>query len=254
MDQTITLTIIKSLVMESVKNETYKRGQFDKALDPKAMAAAYHEQAGDEAYHERILQRSLYSSVEELKSHLYDYIVADGFSAADNSITSSDDGTNIIITLNVSSRFNKAYTQTLARVGAEYITNDMLFLWWTPINEKQATFYAQLVERNLASIKRCFNKTAPVAPTVPYTTVLNVPGSSICIGIGEAYTITYSISDGAIDDIECRVEDRNLIEAGRSLEGFTVMGKQHGHTYIQIYSRHDESLTKTIHVYITDQS
>ena len=50
MDQTIQLTIIKSLVMESVKNGTYKRGQFDKAIDEKAIAAAYHEQAGDEEY------------------------------------------------------------------------------------------------------------------------------------------------------------------------------------------------------------
>ena len=253
MNQIITLTIIKSLVMESVKNETYKRGQFDKALDPKAMAAAYHEQAGDEAYHERILERSLYSSVEELKSHLYDYIVADGFSSADNSISSSDDGNNIIISLTVSSRFNKAYTQTLARVGAEYITNDMLFLWWTPINEKQAAFYAQLVERNLASIKRCFNKTAPVAPTYQYPTSLTSPGTSIDIGIGEEYTVTYAISDGAIDDIEVRIEDKKLIDAFRSSDGFTICGKQLGHTYITLYSRHDTALEKVVHVYVTDQ-
>lgn len=254
MDQTIQLTIIKSLIIESVKNETYKRGQFDKALDPKAMAAAYHEQAGDEAYHERIIQRSLYSSVEELKSHLYDYIVADGFSSADNSITSSDDGTNIIISLNVSTRFNKAYTQTLARVGAEYITNDMLFLWWTPINEKQAGFYAQLVERNLAAIKRCFNKTAPVAPTYQYPTSLSVVGSAVDIGVGEETTVTYTISDGAIDDIEIRIEDTSICQAGRSQQGFTVIGKRLGHTYVQLYSRHDEQLTQTIQVYVTDQS
>jgi hypothetical protein len=254
MDQIITLTIIKALVMESVKNETYKRGQFDKALDPKNMAAAYHEQAGDEAYHERILQRSLYSSVEEFKSHLYDYIVADGFSSADNSITSSDDGTNIIITLNVSERFNKSYTQTLARVGAEYITNDMLFLWWTPINEKQASFYAQLVERNLAAIKRCFNKTAPTAPTYQYPTTLEVNGSSIDIGKGEEHTVTYEISDGSIDDIEVRVEDTKLIGVGRTKEGFTIIGKQLGHTYIQLYSRHDQQLAQTVHVYVTDQA
>jgi hypothetical protein len=179
--------------------------------------------------------------------------VADGFSSADNSITSSDDGTNIIISLNVSSRFNKAYTQTLARVGAEYITNDMLFLWWTPINEKQASFYAQLVERNLAAIKRCFNKTAPVAPTYQYPTTLEVNGSAIDIGIGEEHTVTYAISDGAIDDIEVRIEDRRLLDAGRTTEGFTIIGKQLGHTYIQLYSRHNEQLTKTIHVYVTDQ-
>lgn len=257
MNQTITLTIIKSLVYESVKNETFKKGQFDKAVDPKNMAtAAYHEQAGDENYHERILQRSFYASVEELKSHLSDYIVADGYTSADNSVTSSESGDNLIITLSVSPRFNSAYTQTLARVGAEYITNDMLFLWWTPINEKQAAFYSQIVERNLATIKRCFNKTAPVAPTYQYTTSLSVsvPGSAIDIGIGEEHTVTYTISDGAIDDIEIRVEDRKLIDAGRTQEGFTVIGKQLGHTWIELYSRHDPDVKQTIHVYVTDQS
>jgi hypothetical protein len=251
MEQTITLTIIKSLIMESVKNETFKRGQFDKALDPKAAAAAYHEQAGDEAYHERILERSLYASVEELKTHLYDYIATDGTSTADNSISSKVEGDNIVISLAVSARFNKAYTQTLARVGAEYITNDMLFLWWTPINEKQASFYAQLVERNLAAIKRCFNKTAPTAPTVPYTKKLETTGSAIELAVGEEATVTYEITSGAIDDIECRVEDKTLIDTGRSKEGFLVRGRQSGHTYIQLYSRHHPELTSTVDVYVT---
>lgn len=250
MNQTINITLYKPLIIESVKNETFRKGQFDKAVDPKAMAAAYHEQAGDEQYHERVLERSLYAAVEELKSHLYDYIAADGFTSADNSIDSSDDGDNIILRLAVSSRFNKAYTQTLARAGAEYVTNDMLFLWWTPINEKQAGFYAQIVERNLATIKRCFNKTAPQAPTVPYTTVLDMEGTTIELAVGEEATVTYSLSDGAVDDIECRVEDMTLIEVGRSEEGFTVRGKRRGHTYIELYSRHNTELTKTVQVFV----
>ena len=254
MDQTIQLTIIKSLVMESVKNGTYKRGQFDKAIDEKAIAAAYHEQAGDDDVDERLLERALYSSVEEFKSQLFDYIVADGSSTADNGISSIDDGTNIIITLKVSARFNKAYTQTLARLGAEYITNEMLFLWWAPMNEKFSAFYSQLVERNLAAVKRCFNKTAPIAPTYQYPTSLTVTGSAIDIGVGEEHTVTYSISAGAIDDIEVKVEDANICGVGRTAEGFTVIGKQFGHTYIQLYSRHNESISQTIQVYVTDQS
>jgi hypothetical protein len=81
-----------------------------------------------------------------------------------------------------------------------------------------------------------------------------VPGTAIDIGIGEERTVTYSISDGAIDDIEIRIEDEHLISAGRTSEGFTVIGRQLGHTYIQLYSRHNEELTRLIHVYVTDQS
>ena len=253
MNNTITLTLIKPLILESVKNETFQRGKFDKAVDQKAISAAYVEQAGNEDYHERILARTLYTSLEELKTHLSDYLSSNGGTTGDN-IASSESGDNIIITLVVGNRFNKGYTGSLAKLSAKYIEESMLMDWWRPINEKQSALYAQFVERDLAAIKRCFNKTAPVAPTYQYPTSLTVVGSSIDIGIGEEHTVTYSISDGAIDDIEIRIEDTHICQAGRTNEGFTVIGKQLGHTYIQLYSRHNEELTQTVHVYVTDQS
>ena len=60
------------------------------------------------------------------------------------------------------------------------------------------------------------------------------------------------MSDGAIDDIECMVEDRTLIDVGRNEEGFTLYGKLRGHTYIKMYSRHNPDIDKMIHVYVTD--
>ena len=252
MDQTIHLTLVKSVIINSVKNETFLRGQVIKAADQKMITEAYHEQAGDEAYQEAILSRGLYTNLEELKTHLSDYLTSSGQSSADN-IYSEVDGDNIIITLLVSDRFNGGYTTSLARLSSKYIEESMLMDWWKPINEKQSALYAQFVERDLAAIKRCFNKTAPVAPSYKYPTSLRVLGSAIDIGIGEEHTVTYSISDGAIDDIEIRIEDRTLIDSGRTAEGFTVIGKQLGHTWIQLYSRHNEELKQTVHVYVTDQ-
>lgn len=253
MNQTIHLTLVKSLILNSVKNETFLRGQVVKAADQKLITEAYHEQAGDEAYQEAILNRGLYTNLEELKTHFSDYLTSTGQSSGDN-IYSDEEGDNIVISLVVSDRFNTGYTNSLARLSSKYIEEAMLMDWWKPINEKQSALYSQFVERDLAAIKRCFNKTAPAAPSVPYTTILNVVGSAVDIGIGEEYTITYSISDGAIDDIEVRIEDEHLITAGRSREGFTIIGRQLGHTWIQLYSRHNDELTRTIHVYVTDQS
>jgi hypothetical protein len=253
MDNTITLTLLKPLIIESVKNETFQKGKFDKAVDQKAISMAYVEQAGNESYHERILERTLYTSLEELKTHLSDYLSSDGGTTADN-ITSSEEGDQIIITLVVGDRFNHGYTDSLAKLSSKYVEECMLMDWWRPINEKQSLLYANFVERDLAAIKRCFNKTAPVAPTYQYTTSLEVEASSIDIGVGEEATVTYIISGGAIDDIEIRIEDRQICGAGRSREGFTIVGRQLGHTYVQLYSRHDESITETIHVYVTDQS
>lgn len=254
MNQTITLTLVKPLIIESVKNDTFRKGQFDKAVDQKAATAAYQEQAGDDSYHERTIERALYTSIEELKTHLSDYICTSGLSAADNSISSDDSGNNILITLVVGGRFNKGYTQSLARLAAKYVEDSILFLWWSPINEKQATFYAQLVERDLAAIKRCFNKTAPTAPTVPYTSKLEVTGSAIELEVGEEHTVTYTLSDNAVDDIEAKLEDNVIAEIGRSEHGFTIHAKQRGHTYATLYSRHNDSLTRTIHIYITDHT
>lgn len=251
---TIELTLIKPLIIESVKNETFLSGQVQKAADQKLITAAYHEQAGNDTYQERILERGLYASLEELKTYLSDYLSTSGFSTADNSIGSSSDGDNIIIYLNVSDRFNKGYTQSLARLSSKFIEDSMLVDWWRPVNEKQSALYATFLERDLAAIKRCFNKTAPAVPTVPYTTSLNVTGSAVELEIGEEATITYTLSDGAVDDIEASVENMRIAIIGRSEQGFTVMGVKRGHTYIQLYSRHNEELTRTVHVFVTDHS
>ena len=253
MNQTIQLTLSKSLIIQSVKNETFLRGQVEKAADEKLITQAYHEQAGDEAYQEALLARGLYTNLEDLKTYLSDYLSDSGQSSADN-LYHEEDGDIITMYLVVSERFNKSYTSSLARLSSKYIEESMLMDWWKPLNEKQSALYGQFVERDLAAIKRCFNKTAPVAPSYQYPTTLSVTGSAVDIGVGEETTVTYTISEGAIDDIEIRIEDEHLITAGRARNGFTIIGRQLGHTYIQLYSRHNEELTQTVHVYITDQS
>ena len=254
MKQVINLTLIRSLIINSVKNETFLRGQVVKAADGKLITEAYHEQAGDEEYQERILSRGLATNMADLLTHFSDYLASSGQSSGDNIIDYNEEGGNIVISLVVSDRFNTGYTDPLAKLSSKYIEEAMLMDWWKPINEKQSALYAQFVERDLAAIKRCFNKTAPIAPSYKYPTSLNVIGSAIDIGVGEEHTVTYTISDGAIDDIEIRIEDTNICQAGRTSEGFTVIGKQLGHTYIQLYSRHNEELTDIVHVYVTDQS
>lgn len=251
--QTIKIQLVNALIIEAVKSETFIRGQVVKATDPKLLAEAYHEQAGDEQYQERILIRGLYTNLAELKTHLSDYVSTLGATSSDN-ITSTEDNGVITLSIVVTERFNKGFSDPLAKLCAKFIEDSMLVDWWKPINEKQATLYLSFVEKDLLAIKRCFNKTAPTAPTVPYTSVLNTTGSAIEIGVGEETTVTYELSDGAIDDIECRTKDRFIVDVARTEQGFTVIGKHLGHTYITLYSRHDNSLERVIHVFVTDQS
>lgn len=254
MNNTIQLTLVKEQIFESVKNETFLRGQVEKAADQNATKLAYHEQAGDETYQLRLLERAFYTNVEELKTHLSDYLSSKGWWSADNLIDSDIDNGNVVISLSVSDRFNKGYTNTLAKLAAKYVEETMLMDWWKPINEKQSALYERFVERDLAAIKRCFNKTAPAPPTASYPTALNIAGTAIDLGIGETATITYSIPDEQIDDIGINVTDTTLCEVGKSEEGFTVKGLRRGHTIAELASRHNDDLTRTIHIYITEQT
>ena len=253
MDKTITLTLVKALIIEAVKNETFLTGQVEKAAEEKLIAHAYHEQAGDETYQERLLERALYTNLGDLLSHLSDYISPDSSATGDNNYY-AESGGSIVLYIVVSQRFNNAYTDSLAKLCSKYIEESMLMDWWKPVNEKQSALYAQFVERDLQAIKRCFNKTAPTAPTVPYTQSLSVTGSTVELEVGELHNITYTLSDNAIDDIEIRIEDSHIVNAGRDEHGFLLVGKAIGHTYVELYSKHNESVSQVIQVYVTNHA
>ena len=111
MDHTISLQFVVSAILDNVKSETFLRGQVEKAANEKAITEAYHEQAGDETYQNRLLNRGLYTNLGELKTHLSDYLTSSGQSSADNITQSETDGI-ITVTLLVSDRFNTGYTDT----------------------------------------------------------------------------------------------------------------------------------------------
>lgn len=253
MTKTITLSLAKSLILESVKNETFFRGNVDKATDVKATTMAYHEQAGNEAYHERMLERALQTNLANLLTYFSEYISDNGQTTGDNIIDLSEANDVITITLSVGDRFNSGYTTPLARLSSKFIEESMLTDWWKPINEKQSALYAQFVERDLAAIKRCFNKTAPKAPSYAYPTEIQTEGTTIELTVGEEVTVTYEINADAIDDVEARVGDMSLVEVGRSEQGFTLLGKHRGHTLLEMYSRHNPEVAKVLHVYVREE-
>jgi hypothetical protein len=252
MPQTIKLTLRKSQIIETVKNETFLSGQFEKAANSDAITAAYHEQAGDEAYQERMMNRNLQTNLGELKTFLSDYLTSIGNTTADN-IYSSEEGDSIILSLVVSDRFNKGFADPLAKLCSKYIEEAMLVDWWKPINDKRAGIYSSFLEKDLVAIRRCFNKTAPKAPEIPYTSTLEVSGSGVDIGIGEECLITYTLSENATDDIEAIPINPFICRVYRSDEGFFIVGRQPGIGRVKVYSRHNDSLVRFINVHVGNQ-
>ena len=106
----------------------------------------------------------------------------------------------------------------------------------------------------LSLVQYAFYKEPPTASTYRYPTELSIDETTVDIGIGEEYVVEYTITANSIDDIEILVEDDVIADAGRTEKGLMIVGKLLGHTTVTLYSRHNKSISATIHVYVTDQS
>ena len=162
-NKTLKIEILRSVIVDAVKTDTHIKGTIDKSLDERASRAAYNETAGDEAYHERKIDRTITASAENLVAEISDMLSGNAEVQAD-----FDDTEKIKINVGVDARFNTSFAPTLARLSSEYITNYVLVLWWGAITngQNQVQFYTQLSNSYLNSIRKCFNKMAPTAPTI----------------------------------------------------------------------------------------
>lgn len=249
---TIHLHLVLSVIVEAVKAETHIKALTDKAADEKATALAFHEDAGDENFHQRKIMRTLYHAVEQLKSNIADYVVPTTVQSADNIVSDIDSATDAItLTLSVNDRFNQSLTDSLARLCSKYIEDQMLFLWWGTINQNQAKFYQQLIVLDLQNIQRCFTKTAPTLPTTPYTRHITTEiGNSYVMNFGDTDTLTYIIDDDALDDVQGVTDSPGIVSISPAKEprSFTLTARNTGVAYVTLYSRHDEDVSYTVTV------
>lgn len=270
MAQIIKIQLITSLILDSVKNETYQSGQLTKADNDK-VTEAYHVSAGDEQHHERMLERAMFTQAEKLKTFFSEYLTGPGNSAEDPLVSSEEKDGVITIILKVSDRFVKGYVKTLARLGQKYVEDRMIHLWWAPIDKERSAFYTKLAEEDLAGIRRCFNKSAPDAPSynfpeeitlsfpildehitalaalsggvVPADTLMSYP---YIIAVGEETEITYVLSSSSgrkpVDDIVVRADDGCCMPCLDAEGRWQVRGMRPGMTVITLFSRHDDQV------------
>lgn len=274
MSKTIKIQILHELAMNSAMNETFQKGVVDKAVDPKLITAAFHEQAGNENYHETMLGRYMFSQIEVLKTFFVDYLSGDGNIAEDATISDTEAGGVTEITLKVSDRFNNGYVKTLARLSQKFVEDRMIYLWWHSVSKEFAAIYGSAAEEDKAFIRDCFNKTAPAAPTYKWPTAIEIrypiiperngfPGyitpdnkatmqpellfaNPLIIGRGQESEISYILTgednQKPIDDIMVRADDYCcqpfIDDHGR----WCLRGACPGHTVITLYSRHDDQV------------
>lgn len=261
--KTITLNILRSVVMDGVKIDTHIRGLIDKSTDERATSLAYQETAGDEDEHERKLFASMVSSAESLSTIFSDYLGYKQQSNGDNSvIVSFDDTDKIVYSLFVSDRFNENYTESLARLASSYISLSMLMDWYDVVNPKQSEIYEKAASKKLMDIKRCFNKLPPSPPKYPFTQNLTTDKDEVVITLPKDYfkvehsmteliqhevVVNYTIDENTIDDIMFTTNARKFAIVNHATFGaINIIPTGLGEGSLVLWSRHMEAETKKI--------
>lgn len=260
----IKFQIIKSVVIEAVKSTTYLKAKVDSAADENAVKVGFNEAAGDDEVHENMLTHDFQTALEMVKTLLAEYLVPTAQSVGDNIIYYNDKDDDIVeFVLNASRRCNGTLTDTLARLVAKYVEDYMIFQWWTKTtNLKQAEIYQASLAVDEKNIRRCFVLSGPTLPTIPYTQHLTakVDGSeedgAVTIALeNKEETLSYSIDNGAIDDIEARSDDPSVLEIHRSPEPYTfsLNPVNTGVAIVTLFSRHSDKLKVEVEVTVAKE-
>lgn len=284
MSKHIRITLIKSLIVNTVKNMTFHRGQIDKAADARNTVAAFHEIAGDEQYHERLLSRGYYTNVELLKTRLSDYLDGTGNIADDPLIDDTEEGGTNTIVLKVSDRFNDGYVKSLARLCSRFVEDCMVSDWYAMFDDKKSQYFTALAEKDMASVHLSLTKTAPTAPTYYFPTGIEIrypviaerngiPGfitpnnrqtvdpltlfeNPWIIATGDecelSYTLTGENDNMPLDDIIVRCDDACCKAAITPDGGWCLKGCSTGFTTVTLYSRHNDQVFAQFAVRVTD--
>lgn len=159
---TLTITVAKAAVVEAVKGDTYITSSVDRGADSvKNAGIAYNEAAGDDAHHEKKVDRLIKGAVSKFAAELSEFV-----DTASGTITTSI-STDITITMTVTGRYNAGLANPLSGIAQDYIVNMAIYGWWMSIKPELAKNFAALASDALVYVRKCFAKTAPTSTADP---------------------------------------------------------------------------------------
>lgn len=252
----IQLTISKALITEAVKSETYLRGRMVRASENGSATLSNDITAGDEQVDERKISRDISYAVEKLKTIFVDYITPSPTLKGNDAVDSSDSDGLIKFNLTVSTRWNGTLTDACARLSSRYIQDVAVMQWYVALGDKLSEYYAQLVKQDEIEVRKCFIKCPPAAPTTSYSSKIdfqqpNMSDGSLTVMEGEDFTVTYTLDAGAIDDIETRSDDPDIVRTELDDEGNWVLRAiRPGATTVTFYSRHNDTVNASCDVIV----
>lgn len=223
---TLTIQFSKAAAFEAVKGDTYITSSVDRGADAvKNAGVAYNEAAGDDAYHDKKIERLIRGAVSKFAAELAE------FADTSNGGVSTSIGDNIVISVNVTDRYNTGLADPLAGIALEYVTNMAIYGWWISIKPEFAKGFATLAADAMVCVRKCFAKKAPSstasysdvtgnvvdersvptinlslaaapdltqAPSVPLTVVTNPANLPLTYTISDNTKASVSVEDGVI--------------------------------------------------------
>lgn len=277
----IKLLLSKEEILQKVKAKTKLKGVADmSAADtPASVRYAHNEEAGGDPDSDFLLLSSLRAGLARFKAVVVEFVVATESDSvtADNIHDNLNENTVDVFTirLNVSDRFNTAYTQPLADHASEYIVAQMLYDWYLPINAEVAKNFAAAAAAVQIEITRCFVKTQPKAPVYKYPRQIivqypiipergGIPGyitpdnegtiqpellynNPWVVGIGQQSEISYTLvgedpSFIPLDDIVIRADNPCVCDVCIVDGKWCCRPCGTGYTFVTLYSRHDDTV------------
>lgn len=245
----IKLNLSKAVILDAVKSATYIRGKIVKASANNAETVAYDLTLGDEDVDNRSINRYIQSGFEQLKTVFVDYINDDAAVVGNNLI--SDEKSDDVLTyyLRVSTRWNGTLTDACARLSSKYIADYATMLWYGDNGvTDMVNYYTAMLKNDEVAVRKCFIKSPPAAPTLSYSSKIQfqqpqMSDGSLHLIEGEEETITYTLDDGAIDDIETRSDEPTVARTFLNGRGqWCVKGLNQGVATITFFSRHNDTV------------
>ena len=273
----IKLLLSKEEILQRVKAKTTLKARADRATAKESSDSvrySHNEEAGGDTDSDFLLLSSLRTALGRFKTVVADYVIAtDGTPTADNIHDNLSNTTVDVftITMEVSERFNQAFTQPLADHASSYIECQMLYDWYHPFAPEVAKNMAAAAAAVQVEINQCFIKVRPKVPTYKYPTEIimrypiipdrdGMPGyitpenkelvqpemlfaNPWIMGIGQESEISYTLRSeqddfSPMDDIVVRADNPYICQVGLSKGRWNCRGCHQGYTVVTLYSRH----------------
>ncbi len=152
MTHTLNIQLDRRLIEEAVKNETFLYAQTEGKKNSDT-PERYQRQAGDEQYHQRILEKNILRALNKLVAQF-----------PDAHFNLFADSRTIDVAFCISKRFNRGFRNTVAQLASDFIEDEAVARWYHAFDSEKAKVYQKYADNVLESIKNCFVKVRPRRP------------------------------------------------------------------------------------------